>query len=119
MHYSGHRVKPWKLLWEAHDSKRESESKLLVASVEELSALTAQHRKDGDGTRLDVYNGRARLWAAMLEWLDQFAEAADALKSTADVDVVELVMAQQEAEMQQLSAHSDPGDGNWSWHPSS
>jgi len=90
LHYSGHGVKPWNLLFEtspatesessgASSWKRKWEApqeQLVVATAGGLAQFQERLIAEGPAHRLEGYNDTPRLWAAILEWLEQLQEAA-------------------------------------------
>ena len=124
LHYSGLSVKPWKLLWEHHDRGSNLKPKLLVTSIDGLRRLREDHGKEGsEADRLDGYSDHARLWAAMLEWLDHFLQVAVDLHRNANVDVIKLVQDRMQideaAALKAAENKRAAEDGPWQWQKSS
>jgi len=73
LHFSGTGVKPWDLLF---DGKSHSGAGVpCVADAAGVRLLVQKLRSEGPGQRLEGYVDVARLWDAMLEWLDQLVDA--------------------------------------------
>lgn len=75
LHYSGTGIKPWDVLYK----ERGDPTKMLVASAAGVHGLLAELQRAGPRAHLDGYRDRARLWAAILEWLGQLRDAAGEL----------------------------------------
>lgn len=70
LHYSGTGIKPWDLLYE----ERGKATSLRVSSLSDVQQLHQRLTSEGPQDRLEGYNDKLRLWSAMLEWLEQFAD---------------------------------------------
>mmetsp|Transcript_82966 Transcript_82966/g.173713 ORF Transcript_82966/g.173713 Transcript_82966/m.173713 type:complete len:508 (+) Transcript_82966:152-1675(+) len=84
LHYSGTGVKPWNLLFD-------NDSKLVAKSLSSLEELYKQLLQEGPKERMEGYNDVARLWSAMLEWLEQLVSLAQGVWDTSGKDVLAIV----------------------------
>ena len=92
LHYSGPFVKPWSVLFESSPApetspapesenswKRkweEPKQQLVVSAAKDLAQFRKRLISEGPVNRLDGYKDQSRLWAALLEWLEQLECAA-------------------------------------------
>ena len=128
LHYSGHHVKPWNLLFqkveapEAENSwKRKWEweeptEQLVVRDAADVSILSARLKKsagpDDNYKHLDGYADKSRLWAALLEWIEQLEGAVRLVTETTEnsLDPITMVVSAMELESQSNTACSC---GSW------
>jgi len=93
LHYSGTGIKPWDLLLQ----KKGDIGSLRVSTVADIAPLFARLTAEGSDDRMEGYADTPRLWAAMLEWLAEFGEAACCLAAGGH-DVISLVRDAVQAE---------------------
>ena len=90
LHYSGHGVKPWNLLFQKVESpeaenawKRngeETEEEIVVRDAASLSGLLARLKSERPVEYLYDYEDKSRLWAAVMEWMEQLEGAVEFVK---------------------------------------
>ena len=121
LHYSGHGIKPWNLLFhkvespEAENSwKRkweETKEEIVVRDAAGVLCLRARLKSEGPDKYLDGYEDKSRLWAALTEWMEQLVGAVELVKKKG-YDPIAIVVSAMES--QSNEANGGYGSGSWS-----
>eukprot|EP00930_Biecheleria_cincta_P089523 TRINITY_DN78850_c0_g1_i1.p1 TRINITY_DN78850_c0_g1~~TRINITY_DN78850_c0_g1_i1.p1 ORF type:complete len:546 (-),score=97.69 TRINITY_DN78850_c0_g1_i1:29-1666(-) len=123
LHYSGTGIKPWDLLYE----ERGKAASLRVSSLPDVQLLHQRLTSEGPKDRLDGYEDKLRLWSAMLEWLEQFADVVSRLQQGGCdlLEVMRSLLREEEARANEAAAARSAeqaadgyprGKGQW-WSP--
>jgi len=104
LHYSGTGVKPWDLLYQ----RRGDATTLRAQSAQAVEELHRRLAAEGPGDFLEGYADTARLWAALLEWLEQFSMCASELAAVGH-DPLALVRGAAERDAAAAAGGEGPG----------
>ena len=114
LHYSGHRVKPWDLLFQTEESPQakttwwQCKEKIGIRDAASLSILCARLKSEGPDKYLPYYyEDKSRLWAAMMEWMDQLGSVVDYVKEKGVDPIAIAVSAMELQESKTKQSHQD------------
>ena len=101
LHYSGSDVKPWEVLFNISDvsgaeGRKRCSERLIVSNLEELRIFRKGLSSEVPANILDRCTDKSRMWAAILEWVEQLEQAAAFSVEKAEIDPIAIAFASTE-----------------------